>query len=210
VGAIPVGVESASGFLEFNLLARNDSSGFHKSSMKWSRLLALPAIAPLLLACSSSTASPQNTGVKVEEPGLFTYWGPSGWDAAENAAEDGADYQMCTGPTQNEFTPKITTNEEGYQSVSARVTTYLAKLKGPDAKRRLVDQSSFETEAGAKGMRIIVTDLANPPQFESITYAFSGRAGLLLVFTCTCRPADDAQFRSLYDASMKTLVLPND
>lgn len=158
----------------------------------------------LAAACSRSTAVTQESGQTVSE-GDISFKAPKDWNVTVSPMSG---YPVCSGPTENNFTPVITLLlQNSDQSVSAFVELYLASLKAPIATTRLVSQKSFQTTGGVNGIRLVVTDKKNPPQIEQISYLFKAPNGTILVIYGICRPTDNAKFEPIYDASLKTLTL---
>jgi hypothetical protein len=121
------------------------------------------------------------------------------------------EYATCVGPPEaGGFKPFIFITPEGNQAVDDYVKSQTEKLTGAVGKLTLVDKGSFKTDHGDTGMRLVVRNDSSPRKVESIRYVFSAKNGLLLVFKCQCLSADDAQFRPIFDASMKSLTLDKD
>jgi hypothetical protein len=186
--------------------------------MKWSRrCLLLIALVINLAACSrnpgsdsssGSSAGSPDLGKAVTEDGLFSFQGPKGWEPQDDPERE---YATCVGPPEaGGFKPFIFITPEGNQAVDDYVKSQTEKLTGAVGKLTLVDKGSFKTDHGDTGMRLVVRNDSSPRKVESIRYVFSAKNGLLLVFKCQCLSADDAQFRPIFDASMKSLTLDKD
>jgi hypothetical protein len=172
--------------------------------MRWRRGLFLVS-AFVVAGCSRSSSGTSGSGGSptpaaalgdpVSEPGLFSFQAPKGWDTQTSPEQN---YSSCSGPAESDgSSPSITVDQQGYQEVDAYVKTYMATL-GASAEK-----SSFQTNSGAKGVRVIAKDGAN----ETVAYVFPAKNGLLMVFTGKCLSADDSQIRPLFEASLKSLTL---
>jgi len=147
-------------------------------------------------------------GKTVSEDGLFSFQGPKGWEPRD---EPEREYSTCIGPPEaGGFKPFIFITPEDNQTVDDYVKTQTGNLTGVDGKLTLVDKGSFKTDHGDSGARMVVRNESSARKVESVRYIFSAKNGLLLVFKCQCLSVDDAQFRPIFDASMKTLTLDRD
>jgi hypothetical protein len=181
--------------------------------VKWSRCLLLIALGINLLSCSRNAGSDPSSGSSggssdlgspVTDDGVFSFQGPKGWNPQDDP--DRA-YPTCIGPAEEGgFKPSIFITSEGNQAVDDYVKSQTEKLSGINSKFKLVDKASFKTDHGETGMRLVVRNESSPRKIESVRYVFAMKNGLLLVFRCQCPSAEDAQFRPIFDASMKSLI----
>jgi hypothetical protein len=181
--------------------------------VKWSRCCLLIALVINLAACSrnsgsDSSADSPDLGKAVAEDGLFSFQGPKDWEPQDDPERE---YATCVGPPEaGGFKPFIIITPEDNQTVDDYVKSQTEKLTGTGGKPALVDKRSFKTDHGDTGMRLVVKNESSPRKIESVRYVFSAKNGLLLVFRCQCLSSDDAQFRPMFDASMKSLTLDKD
>jgi hypothetical protein len=174
--------------------------------MPWRHFILLGT--GLLFAGSLSDAAPnqmvpQGLGATIEIPGLLSYQVPKGWSTNE---ETNASPQ-ARGPISNGFVPDITFNPGNYGSLADLATTFQPALYDFNIPLKYMDQKSFVTAAGVKGVRLRAMDPSTPSRVTQFSYIFLSSDGQQLELACACATADAAVYGPVFDASMKSVVI---
>jgi hypothetical protein len=177
--------------------------------MKWARFILL--VTALLfsmpgwrLEAAPNQLVPQGLGATITIPGMLSYKVPKGWstDTETNASP------QARGPISNGFTPDITFNPGNYGSLADLATTFQPSLYDSyNIPLKYVDQQSFVTAAGVKGVRLRAADPSTPSRVTQFSYIFLSADGQQLELACACATMDAAVYEPVFDASMKSIVI---
>lgn len=79
-------------------------------------------------------------------------------------------------------------------------------LQNPSAAHTIISQTDFQTNAGQRGVKIIVDNTIGNNRMRSYVYYFDGKNGKGFQVVCTALQKDVA-FEKVFDASMKTFKM---
>jgi hypothetical protein len=147
---------------------------------------------------------PKGLGEKITIPGLLSYEVPKGWSTN---TETNASPQ-ARGPISNGVVPDITFNPGNYGPLADLAKTFEPALYDTSAIRlKVMDQTSFVTSTGVKGVRLRAIDAATPSRVTQFSYIFLSSDGQQLELACACATVDAAVYLPVFDASMKSVVI---
>jgi len=176
--------------------------------MKWRHFIVLAAAFGLTAMGSPSNAAPdqmvpKGLGKRIVIPQLLSYQPPQLWKVEETEGEP-----QARGPVSNGVVPDITFNPGNYGSLTSLGQTFeLTYYDNSSVPLKQVDQASFVTSAGVKGVRIHAVDTTTTPQITQYSYIFLSSDGQELELACACATVDAAVYLPVFDASMKTVVI---
>lgn len=165
----------------------------------------------LLLLCLLLTtvcSEGQELGDTVSQDGLFSYQAPKGWpmqqktpwskydipyDQERNlAGKYGANIIVTVGLYPNSLADAVAATKQA-MSNDTKFTNLV-----------FVDEQSFLTSAGIKGVRIVAKATEGTMNLEHIAYFFEGSSNNKIEVVCTCLADDIEHYTPIFDASMKT------
>jgi hypothetical protein len=129
---------------------------------------------------------------------------PAGWTVA---ASTKSRFKVATGPPSRGFVPNISISEAEYAgSAEQFVAENVKNMQGQDAIFHILNQSSFKTRAGLKGVKLIFEINKEKHTFRSTQYIFAPGPGVpLLLVNCSTAAEDGGLYNSLFDQTISTL-----
>jgi hypothetical protein len=166
-------------------------------------------LAGAMLLSVTAIAAAQKACERYSELGVpFSICPPAGWVIS---ARTGEQFKIFTAPGAGTFRPNVNFREEASSSSLDDYVDAAAKLVLSGAEKlgaasiNLKSRSAFETDAGAKGVKLVFLVDFRGNLIRITQYLFNGRFGYKLVMTCTA--GEDAQLDSFFDASAKSLII---
>jgi hypothetical protein len=166
-------------------------------------LTALVLIAPLTFALADD-------GPMIVAPNVFSYQAPPAW-AKINLPGTGTTYpaavEVSNAGGAGQARAMITVNTD---SAPVPLTKWCSdslnrnKIQFAQFGAQIGELESFQTTAGAVGLRAPVDLTAHGRAIHYVMYFFAGRGDTKIAVTCACAATDAAHFAPLFEAAMKT------
>jgi hypothetical protein len=156
------------------------------------------------ISLSGTISTAQDLGETVAEPGVFSYQAPQGWTVKDTAISK---HKVCFDTPKNKFAANINVVVDAYpKSLAEYVELNKTTLKNTPLFQNLqvLDQQPFETSAGDKGIRVVVSDSMSRLDLEQVFYFFDGASNSKLVVTASCLVGDADHYLPIFDATLKT------
>jgi hypothetical protein len=164
------------------------------------------AILQVMFAFSGNAAlvSAEERGERlIEKQGGFEIYGPQAWKIADT----GLKYKIFRGPTDKQFTPNINfTDGEHDGSITEYIDAAIEIISQYFTNFILIERTSFTTNAGLKGRKIITEANLNQIPFRQSVYFFLNGKGKIMLITATSNQNNGAEYDAIFDESIRTFI----
>jgi hypothetical protein len=168
------------------------------------RQFLIPVFALAVLLFTTISSQGQDLGETISQPGLFSYQAPKGWAIKSLQLSK---FPIAADAPRNNFSANINVVVEPAPGSLADYVALNKKLLVATpmfTHFQIVDEQSFETSAGVKGVRLVTNDGLGKEDMQQIFYFFEGSSNNKFVVTGSSLAADGDHYAPVFNASLKT------